>query len=749
LLKFTIKKKRGCFMKNRNIIFVSILVVVALMAYLVIAGAGGFSSASLNSVLNIGSNPSLLLPTSGSTGQINITGSTYNLTIGIIKNGTNNEFITNISIMFANTTDDSLVLNFTISNTTGNGANGCIIAAPSGWNCTNRTFWNLTFDTTAVADGTYNLTLFIHNTTYNDSAQVPGSITHIQNNTMGVGIIIDNTPPNMTAVSFNVSNFTNYTVAGGLFRFNITTNDTTTYVQEVKLGFTVQRGITPGGAIGNNSEFNFSATRGGGAGGAWMAEVPLSTFSDGIYTVRFYANDSLGNVNNSVTNFSFVLDTTGPNVTIGGGAAGSGRINNFTNGFNFTEGLAPLAGGELRFTIINATINDTTSPSILNTWAVFNLTNGSGKVNVFNLTRNTTYWNMSGTINVSALAEGHYNLTIWANDTHGNQNTSERFSFTLDRTAPSLTVTCGDGTFTVGDTVTCTCTGGDGVGTGLSAGPRFSNGQNSEATTATGTGGTSTSCEATDFAGHTTTKTGSWTVTEPTGGSGGSGGSGGGARSGVTGQFEKKVWSSINVGETANMPIANGAVGVTDVSFKVSKKALGAWVSVQKVDTLPSTVSGYASGKVYRNLKITENNIEKSMEGMATIKFKVAKSWLTEHKIGKANVALHRNVNNQWTELKTTTGEDDGTYVHYTAETPGFSYFVVAEKGTGTGVTGAAPTDVAPVDGASVGDTGVTDGGEAPAEPEADGGSSPLTWIIPLFIIIIVGVVIWVMYKRR
>ena len=30
----------------------------------------------------------------------------------------------------------------------------------------------------------------------------------------------------------------------------------------------------------------------------------------------------------------------------------------------------------------------------------------------------------------------------------------------------------------------------------------------------------------------------------------------------------------------------------------------------------------------------------------------------------------------KWTELKTTVGTDDGTYIHYVASTPGFSYLL-------------------------------------------------------------------------
>jgi hypothetical protein len=46
----------------------------------------------------------------------------------------------------------------------------------------------------------------------------------------------------------------------------------------------------------------------------------------------------------------------------------------------------------------------------------------------------------------------------------------------------------------------------------------------------------------------------------------------------------------------------------------------------------------------------------------------------------KDNIALFRFVDDSWVELTTTVGEDDGTYIHYSAKTPGFSYFAIAQK---------------------------------------------------------------------
>ncbi|MBI2665611.1 PGF-pre-PGF domain-containing protein, partial [Candidatus Woesearchaeota archaeon] len=175
--------------------------------------------------------------------------------------------------------------------------------------------------------------------------------------------------------------------------------------------------------------------------------------------------------------------------------------------------------------------------------------------------------------------------------------------------------------------------------------------------------------------------------------SGGSrpGGAGGGIPTGAAGKFAQETWTSINAGETATVEVENGAIGVTEVSFAVDETTYGAWVKVEKVDSLPSSVSSFG-GDVYRNIKISHSNVEKALKGSATIDFKVEKAWLKENNLLQNEVALYRNVENTWVQLATTVGEDDGTYVHYTAETPGFSYFVIGVK------EGAVPSVVKEVE---------------------------------------------------
>ncbi len=503
----------------------------------------------------------------------------------------------------------------------------------------------------------------------------------------------------------------------------------------------------------------------------WNISLDSTNLKDGNYTITvnasnftgstFTANDALGSGlgNRSANNlvFAITIDNTPPNVTaatfIFGNYSGYAGNDGRYVGINLSAGLS-----QGNYTLW-AVVNDST------TYAQsvrFNLSNASGSVMPFNYTatRNDTNFTTGSTgagnidtrgpFNVSKLAEGWYNLTVWTNDSLGNVNNSVRIPFVLDRTAPSVTVTCTPSNPTEGQIVTCSCSFTDTYpGSGLVlATTGFGSGSDSESTTAAGSGSfTSSECRARDYAGNLATATGSWTVTAASSGGGGGGGSGGGSSSGVPTQFEKKVWTSINAGETATVPVKNGVIGVTEVSFSVAETTYGAWVQVKKLDSLPSSVDAF-NNLAYRTLEITQQNVQKALQGSATVKFKVEKAWLSDNSVNAANVALFRFVDGDWTTLPTTQGEDDGTYVHYSATTSGFSYFVIGESETAV-VEEAA--EAAPVVEEAV--------EEVPAEEEAGAAeaageamakkSNAAVWIVPLVVLIVIAGLLYWYWQRR
>ena len=136
--------------------------------------------------------------------------------------------------------------------------------------------------------------------------------------------------------------------------------------------------------------------------------------------------------------------------------------------------------------------------------------------------------------------------------------------------------------------------------------------------------------------------------------------------------------------------------------------------------------------------------VEKALSGPAVISFKVEKKWLADNNLAASQVAMHHFKDGQWAELTTTAGQDDGTYVHFTAETLGFSYFVIGQKEGAAPVPAAAGT-AAPAEQP----TDVTEP-SAPEEVSEPSSSSTAVWVVVG--IVLVALLAWVvlsMKKRR
>src|SRR3989339_133068 len=423
----------------------------------------------------------------------------------------------------------------------GNGTTFNVTGARALNDATNASTYVAQLFTSTIREGYYTVRVMSNDTLGNLN----------QSETIRFGF--DGTAPNVTTFGMsNISNGTN--VTGGVIFFNVSINDSATFAKSGSMGIVNE--------FSNDTEFNVTLAR--NFSGFHTALI-LSAMTDGFYTVHVYANDSLDNVNMSVANLTFVLDRTGPNVT-------NIFLGNWTNGANISADLASATGN----VILNITVevNDTFSARPTTgdrlDFLRFNITNGTGQINLTVAAPNLTLWNASISINLSDtryFPDGKYYILVYANDSLNNFNRTQNLTFTIDRTLPTVSVSCSPSSPTSGETVTCTCTASD---TNLQTSPVIFEGDtdNVQSTTATGSGGTSSICRVQDFAGNVKTATGSWSVTAATSSSGsGSGGSGGGSSSGVVGQFANKVWTSINAGETATVPVANGALGVTEVSF--------------------------------------------------------------------------------------------------------------------------------------------------------------------------------------
>lgn len=166
----------------------------------------------------------------------------------------------------------------------------------------------------------------------------------------------------------------------------------------------------------------------------------------------------------------------------------------------------------------------------------------------------------------------------------------------------------------------------------------------------------------------------------------GSGSSSTGSDSTVTsvGQYTKQNYNSLMLGEVGTLTTTNGALGVTEITFKMLESVLdNTWLRVDKLSSRPSSTADWDK-KVYKYVSITKSSkLPDTAMTDIVIDFKVDNNWLIENGVNANKIALYRFANEKWNRLETTIGEDVDGYTHYTAETPGFSYFAIGERAEG------------------------------------------------------------------
>ena len=246
-------------------IFILITPVAALLAPNLIIG------------LSKAAGPQGLMDPDGSS-KINISGSAFNLSVSLFKDGVYGEHISNVSLMWFSINESVVKANITLSNTTAN-----------------QSEFGILFDTKSIPDGLYNLIITI----YNFSEEGPD--TSITNDTVAQGITIDNTAPVIS--SFLLSNVTNHAnLSAGLsydaFPLIAQVTDALTFVTAVTFE------ITPPNSTNFNATPLFND-------GKWTALLNLSLLAEGTHIVRLYAQDILHNLNNTQS-LLFVIDRTKP-----------------------------------------------------------------------------------------------------------------------------------------------------------------------------------------------------------------------------------------------------------------------------------------------------------------------------------------------------------------------------------------------------------------------------------------------------
>ncbi len=187
-----------------------------------------------------------------------------------------------------------------------------------------------------------------------------------------------------------------------------TTAATFIITSDVDLSSAILQQTSPEGVVINVTMSQLNAT---------AYSITLSNLSKGVHSYQAHGSDAAGMTGTTTLQY-FTIDNLAPAVSL----------------------LLPSAYANLSDDIylFSAAVLDEHS-SISAVW--FNVSNGNHSLLYFaadNATDNNAAWLKE--INLSEIDEGVHTVVVYANDSFGNINQSEIVSFTLDRTAPRVTL---------------------------------------------------------------------------------------------------------------------------------------------------------------------------------------------------------------------------------------------------------------------------------------------------------------------
>jgi PGF-pre-PGF domain-containing protein len=162
--------------------------------------------------------------------------------------------------------------------------------------------------------------------------------------------------------------------------------------------------------------------------------------------------------------------------------------------------------------------------------------------------------------------------------------------------------------------------------------------------------------------------------------------SGGSSGGGVSNQYTQT--------QTMRNGVASfwGNIGETIPSIEIPG-ATGS-ITVEELSSNPTNVNVNKHAFFYLDINTGEN----ANKG-GTITFKVSTTSLADAGIDRNNIALYRFNNGNWEELATQWSKTVDGYEEYTAQTPGFSAFLIAEKGVAPTITATPTLTPAPTEG--------------------------------------------------
>lgn len=465
-------------------------------------------------------------------------------------------------------------------------------------------------------------------------------------NSSTVYFTVDTIPPAITVNS--PTNNTNYSATS--IWFNASVYDATTGVNWTGYSLDGSANITMTNSSGNWNNNNAS-----------MAQ--------GLHSVVFYANDSAGNTNQS-SSYAFRVDTIAPSLLL-------------------------VLPANTTYNSVNRTLNYTatdTNSGVNTIWYQYNGTNTT-------VTGNTTF---------TALNNQQSNLTLYANDSAGNINSTSVF-FTIDAVPPVLTFVSPTPNNTqansswayVNITSSKTLSAAllewnltqnitmQGSGTNWYYNKTMANGNYTFKVYANDSANNWNVTETRWVYANYTSCAESWTY------------SGWSSCSGGT--QTRTATDANNCGTTVNQSAlsqscssgssdtsgSSGSSGSSSSSSTATTKSITATpagmkiiVNLKQELSSPSITAAQISSipvsapsePVYQYINITKNNFNNSQIENATIEFNVNKSWFIKNNITSVYLARYEN---GWNKLKTELINSTSAYNSYRAYTNSFSYFAI------------------------------------------------------------------------
>lgn len=367
-----------------------------------------------------------------------------------------------------------------------------------------------------------------------------------------------------------------------------------------------------------------------------------------------------------------------------------------------------------------------------------------------------------------------YNLTLsdfpagthaWrsiANDTYGNTNTTSWQFFTINKTAPTLSLTLG-GTAgavsietgsTIGLSGSVTTGDGGAVLTLYLDGTKLTNGTSVSNSRTFSTAGTyNVSLNYTTTQNYTNSML-SYLVTVADAPAS-SGGGGSGTITTDTSPSATRFIVSVSKETGVDMSISSTEIPVSKIEVEVTDSMTNVEIKVTARDEMPASVdeapkaSSGTSRAVYKYLEIEHKNLAGKIE-QATIEFKVTKAWLTNNSIDKSRIMLQRYTGSTWVELPTEIAKETTANVYYNATTTGFSVFAISVKEEETAVEEESGEEELVTGFVTEEPEEPPEQPEAPTEETPDEGAGfPWGWVLGILILVVIAAGSFIVLKLR